>query len=169
MNNHAANLWKDYFLEHHQRIEAMVQTRRRPFSGAKKPSFRNDRRSHEPAPSSALSHSHSNSPDRTRHDLSSKEQGSSTSMKASYRSNGSKPHTSRKRSNTRLLSREPSPPTEVVPLQCGRFQYTQEEKDYFFRYVQWRYQQDPSVKKLQICEELYEKVSCFFSPPSIWT
>jgi hypothetical protein len=55
-------------------------------------------------------------------------------------------------------SRSPSPPTIVIPKGRGN-KYTQEDRDFFIRFVGWRLKGDPSLTRNDICNLLAEKVS----------
>lgn len=54
-------------------------------------------------------------------------------------------------------SRSPTPPTRIVAGIHGN-KYTEEDKMYFIKFMQWRLQQDPTLKKNELCELLAEKV-----------
>lgn len=55
-------------------------------------------------------------------------------------------------------SRSPSPPTTIIPGKRGN-RYTQEDRDFFIRFVGWRLKGDPSLTRNEICNLLAEKVS----------
>lgn len=56
-------------------------------------------------------------------------------------------------------SRSPSPPTNVIPHRGRGNKYTNEDRDFFIKFVGWRLKQDPSLTRHDICDLLAEKVS----------
>jgi len=56
-------------------------------------------------------------------------------------------------------SRSPSPPTNVVPHRGRGNKYTNEDRDFFIKFVGWRLKQDPTLTRHDICDLLAEKVS----------
>ncbi|KAF9566169.1 hypothetical protein CPC08DRAFT_733776 [Agrocybe pediades] len=53
-------------------------------------------------------------------------------------------------------SRSPSPPTNVIPHRRGN-KYTQEDREFFVKFVGWRLKQDPTLTRLELCNLLAEK------------
>ena len=56
-------------------------------------------------------------------------------------------------------SRSPSPPTNVIPHRGRGNKYTNEDRDFFIKFVGWRLKQDPKLTRHDICDLLGEKVS----------
>ena len=54
-------------------------------------------------------------------------------------------------------SRSPTPPTRVEAGGRGN-KYTEEDKDYFIKFIQWRLKKDPTLEKDQLCALTAEKV-----------
>jgi hypothetical protein len=165
VNNHAANLWKDYYLEHKSRIDDMV-SQLQPIKTAKKP-VRFDL---GPKALSAPTEVNPKQPKRGRFanigSLSIRTKVTSSRTNIIPRARMSLPTPGRKH---RSLSRhsdlpipappevEPTPPTEVVKSSKGNL-YTVEEKKYFSKYISWALHVDPLLTRSQLIEKLAEKV-----------
>ena len=54
-------------------------------------------------------------------------------------------------------SRSPSPPQHIVPQGRGN-KYTPEDRDFFVRFISWRLKGSPSLTRMDLCEQLAEKV-----------
>ena len=63
-------------------------------------------------------------------------------------------------------SRSPSPPTNIIPQGRGN-KYTQEDRDFFVKFVGWRLKQDSSLSRQEICDLLAKKVCSFIVHPCI--
>lgn len=61
-------------------------------------------------------------------------------------------------------SRSPSPPTNIIPQGRGN-KYTQEDRDFFVKFVGWRLKQDSSLSRQEICDLLAKKVCSFLVHP----
>jgi hypothetical protein len=55
-----------------------------------------------------------------------------------------------------LPSREPSPPTTIVANNLGH-KFTQEDRDFFIKFIQRRFMEDPTMQRKDICDRLAEK------------
>ena len=55
-------------------------------------------------------------------------------------------------------TREPLPSTKLIP-HSGGFKYTEEDDEYFIRYVLWSFSQDVDISKMSVCRGLSEKVN----------
>ncbi|KAH9984645.1 hypothetical protein BJV74DRAFT_848008 [Russula compacta] len=145
VNNHAANLWKDYYLEHKFRIDEMLN-QLQPIKIAKEP---------------------------TRSDSESKVFSASSEIKGKRpkepSANGSPPTVGMRRhrgpsrhSNLPIPPPpevEPTPPTKIVKTPRGRGNnYTVEDKKYFAKYISWALQVDPSLTKGELIAKLAENV-----------
>ncbi|KAF9455075.1 hypothetical protein P691DRAFT_655007 [Macrolepiota fuliginosa MF-IS2] len=53
-------------------------------------------------------------------------------------------------------SRSPSPPTKVIPQGRGN-KYTDEDRQFFLKFISWRLKQDPSLTRNDLCSMLAEK------------
>ncbi|KII93787.1 hypothetical protein PLICRDRAFT_171494 [Plicaturopsis crispa FD-325 SS-3] len=173
VNNHGANMWKDYYLDHKPRIDGLVESM--PGKTAKKPTPRGAR---PPIPASSSSRGRSTS------HASDSRRASTSSHKAVKRRGPAivpkheKKPTQRKTINSltthvpnqtdNLLpphafikvpkppSRSPTPPTEVVPGQRGN-RYTQGDRDFFIRFISYELKKDASLTKADLCEKLFQK------------
>jgi hypothetical protein len=63
-------------------------------------------------------------------------------------------------------SRSPSPPTNIIPQGRGN-KYTQEDRDFFVKFVGWRLKQDSSLSRQEICDLLAKKVCAFLVHPCV--
>lgn len=54
-------------------------------------------------------------------------------------------------------SRSPSPPTRVIPQGRGN-KYTDEDRQFFLKFISWRLKQDPTLTRNDLCNMLAEKV-----------
>jgi hypothetical protein len=179
VNNHAANLWKDYYLDHKLRIDKLVSPQANtPVKTVKKPS---------PFLPPPAARAKSNDSIRT---------GSSSRVTQTHRpsikkerispkpftSLSSKPAAPSKRRtinsitahepslNLKLLppqadiklpdppSRPPTPPTRVVRGSNGGNRYTPEDKEFFIKFIHYELENDPSLTKHDLCVKLAEKV-----------
>ncbi|EKM61141.1 uncharacterized protein PHACADRAFT_247540 [Phanerochaete carnosa HHB-10118-sp] len=150
VHNHTANQWKDYYLEHTQRINSLLSQRNgdRPVAVAKKPAIDSKLRNG----SSSHLHGHSSSPPvKVKHErVSAADRGrSDTKVKVKTERTG-------KAKSKDRVSRTPSPPRN--PVKRGqKYSFTDEDRDWFVRYANYRLKEDPNLKKLDICAELAKK------------
>ncbi|KAH9009559.1 hypothetical protein EDB83DRAFT_2453145 [Lactarius deliciosus] len=168
VNNHAANLWKDYYLEHKIRIDEMV-SQLQPAKTTKKP-VRFDL---ETKASSASSEIKGKQPMKERLSHAGDHSASAPSGIGPSRTHpiplGSEsplpPRVRRHHSSSwdpdlsipTPSEDEPLPPTKVVKVVRGNL-YTAEDKKYFVKYISWAIQNDPSLTKGEIIARLAEKV-----------
>ncbi|KAH9037206.1 hypothetical protein EDB84DRAFT_1477015 [Lactarius hengduanensis] len=166
VNNHAANLWKDYYLEHKTRIDEMV-SQLQPAKTTKKP-VRFDLET-----SSASSEIKGKQPQKERLSHAGDPSASAPSGIGPSRTHpiplGSEsplpPRVRRHHSsswdpdlsNPSPPEDEPLPPTKVVKVVRGNL-YTAEDKKYFAKYISWAIQNDPSLTKGEIIARLAERV-----------
>ncbi|KAI6162070.1 hypothetical protein EDD17DRAFT_1579788 [Pisolithus thermaeus] len=176
INNHAANLWKDYYLDHHDRIEMLVsrlnqqpKTVKKPFttipavqerSGQKRklsPTLASDRsspklRGRTPKLSQSKRFSHT-PPAQTTTTIRPPKR-----LRATMNSLSADPVPT---ANTMVRgltpphadipipdppSRSPTPPTKIHIGTHGN-RYTPEDRDYFIKFITWRLKHDPSYHK----------------------
>ncbi|KAH9982354.1 hypothetical protein BGW80DRAFT_1262927 [Lactifluus volemus] len=166
VNNHAANLWKDYYLEHKSRIDEMVD-RLQPSKIAKKPVLIG----FTPKASSTSSEIGGKQPrmgqlENASHPPLPAESGSSQGTLVPRTSDGAPtPRKRGYRSPSRHLDlpippppgAEPMPPKKVVKGPRGN-RYTTEDKKYFAKYISWALQVDPTLTKNDLITRLAEKV-----------
>jgi len=159
VNNHAGNLWKDYYLENKSRIDEMVD-QLQPIKTAKKP-VRFDLVSKAlSVPSKFEGKAKERSADE-RHLSYPLEPGSSSQKNTS-------PLTPRIREHRGLFRHsdwpippppesEPIPPTKVVKSFRGNL-YTVEDKKYFAKYISWALRDNPLLGKGELIAKLAENV-----------
>ncbi|KAI0058974.1 hypothetical protein BV25DRAFT_1829529 [Artomyces pyxidatus] len=157
VNNHAANLWKDYYLEHTDRLEARVK---RLSEGAasnavrvKKPShFQQSASAPAPAPPTRNGEAQQK---KVRIDDRDTEPSSSKSH-TPRPSQPSAPRRAPRPSLPRAPSHEPTPPKNVVPGARGNA-FTPEDKQYFLDYITWELKCDPSIQRKDLVRGLGQK------------
>jgi len=189
VGGHSASLWKDYYLDHKDRIDAWIAMclqkdndkssvprddlsfSERGHSAtlmgtAKKPSFKQEsspnasarlgisappvrppKKSNQPTPPLPLEQP-SNSRRSTINSLTAPAPVFGTRLPA--------PNAEIKIPDP--PSRSPSPPTNIIPHRGRGNKYTQEDRDFFIKFVGWRLKQDPSLTRHDICDLLAEKV-----------
>ncbi|KAG1749851.1 uncharacterized protein EDB91DRAFT_1109985 [Suillus paluster] len=197
VNNHAANLWKDYYLDHHDRFDVLVarlaEKNQQPSKAVKKPftsipaatqstspqrDRERDSRKRQPSPSPPLRQS--------RPPKRSTPTAISTTPSLGYRP----PKRPRATLNSlsapllpanlppKLMSLQadiilPPPPsrspTPPTRIEAGTNgnKYTEEDRAYFLKFISWRLSQDASLTKKELCAMLHEKAP-HHSAPS-WT
>nr|GAT47821.1 predicted protein [Mycena chlorophos] len=179
---HSASLWKDYYLDHKERIDEAVAAVPLPKT-VKKPTLHVPSPAYSPSPSPPP-------PPRPRGRP--KKPANHTPM---LESTGRRASTSARRRQTPLLetggrrqtinsltaplapvynprlpppstlmrvpdapSRSPSPPTTAIPHNRGGYKFTPEDKKYFIDFISWRLKEDPTMVRHELCEELARKV-----------
>ncbi|OAX44388.1 hypothetical protein K503DRAFT_795460 [Rhizopogon vinicolor AM-OR11-026] len=187
VNNHAANLWKDYYLDHHDRFDIAVarlteqsqksKVVKKPFastpastSEAKSASPQRDRehdsRKRQPSPSPPLKRSRQ--PKRSTPTVTTPSLGYRPSKRPRATLNSlSAPllPTNLLRKLMPLqadiaLPRPPSrSPTPPTKVEAGTNgnKYTEEDRAYFLNFISWRLSQDASLTKKDLCSMLHEK------------
>ncbi|KAJ3560468.1 hypothetical protein NP233_g10820 [Leucocoprinus birnbaumii] len=177
-NGHSASLWKDYYLDHKDHIDTWINmclqkeksqsiekdprhTNARPFPGRPIPHMHSIKRESSPvrlpasAPPANKKRKHS-SP------------GSATPVPAIGRSTMNSLTVPEPVFSDRMPppnadikipeppSRSPSPPTKVIPQGRGN-KYTEEDRQFFLKFISWRLKQDPSLSRNDLCNMLAEK------------
>jgi hypothetical protein len=177
VNNHAANLWKDYYLDHKPRIDRLVEKHGESSDksssrlSVKKPPLDIQPPVNQPpkhrqgTPSTASSRARSKPGASSQKLKLQKTSGtrrktinSLTTHTAAYGSSMPAPN-----AEVRVPdppSRSPTPPTRVIPSAHGN-RYTDEDKQYFIKFISWRLKSDPTLIKAELCEQLARKVPPF--------
>jgi hypothetical protein len=165
VNNHAANLWKDYYLEHKSHIDDLVnqvqpnKTAKKPARfdlGPKalstpleiKPKPPKQRRVTDMGRSSIHT-----GPGSSRGNVIPRAHGSPTPER--HKDRGSSRHSDLPIPPPPEV--EPTPPTNVVKGPNGNL-YTVEDKKYFSKYISWALQGNPLLTKSELIERLAENV-----------
>jgi hypothetical protein len=199
VGGHSASLWKDYYLDHKDRIDAWIamclqkdndksfvsrddlsksasseRGQNATFSGtAKKPSFKQESPSSVSArvgisappvkPSKMLNQS---TPPLPIEQSSNSRRSTINSLTAPAPVFGNRlPAPNAEIKIPEPPSRSPSPPTNVIPHRGRGNKYTQEDRDFFIKFVGWRLKQDPSLTRHDICDLLADKVCPFLDRP----
>ncbi|KAI0316617.1 hypothetical protein OF83DRAFT_1172712 [Amylostereum chailletii] len=168
VNYHAGNLWKDYYLDHKDRIDDLVADYKPPapvVKTLKKPSADNFRV--RPQPSSAPVGP------RAKHEKVKREKAAKQGSSSVSASAPSAPIYASQRTTINSLAsaltpdeagampetptRKPVPPTNIVRLGNGNA-FTAEDKQYFINYLLWATDRDPDISKGKICRHLAKNV-----------
>ncbi|KAI9513044.1 hypothetical protein F5148DRAFT_1158298 [Russula earlei] len=159
VNNHAANLWKDYYLEHKSHIDEMVN-QLQPIKTAKKPV----RFDPEPGSLSAFSKIEGKQPNArsaNERNISAPLESRSSRKKIVPPTPGMRGQRGLSRHSDRPLPPppevEPVPPTTIVKTVRGN-QYTIEDKKYFAKYISWALHTNSSLTKSELIVKLAENV-----------
>ena len=159
MNNHAASVWKDHFLDHLPRILELVKQKavvKKPMYDAffgtpvrvKRERGVADERGRDRdgrisvSTSSATLYEAPITPKREK--------------LSNYKSKGSSGK-GKGKGRIRVPRPEPTPPTNIVADRNGN-KFTKEDTDYLIAYANYRLEEDPNLKKLDICVELARNV-----------
>ncbi|KAF8560227.1 hypothetical protein OG21DRAFT_1401960 [Imleria badia] len=147
VNNHAANLWKDYYLDHHDRLDLLVTRLAEQPKTVKKPTVPSKSIPRSVTPTTSVL---TRPPKRPR--------ATFNSLSAPLPSNDV-PNLMPPQVHIPLPeppSRSPTPPA-VVQVGNNGNRYTKEDREYFLKFLVWRLKQDPSLTKKDLCELLREK------------
>ncbi|KAJ7099612.1 hypothetical protein C8R43DRAFT_1048549 [Mycena crocata] len=163
-SGHSASLWKDYYLEHKDRLDSAVhayvapKTVKKPMYKAESSPFSSSVALSSPAPSSRSR--------RPSQQPSHPSRGSSAGPRRQT-INSMTTHTpvynkSLPPPNTELRipeppSRSPSPPTEVIPHNRGGHKFTAADRAWFIKFIGWRLKGDPTLHRNELCELMAEK------------
>ncbi|EAU92694.2 hypothetical protein CC1G_01739 [Coprinopsis cinerea okayama7 len=201
-NDHSASLWKDYYLEHKERIDAWINMCQQKGSSAsstpieppkhkeRTPSISAPIRNGQPQPtikaptikkpspsafrvSSATPSGSATpsvplkkpkkapSPDRTTPQALAQAAGSrrSTINSLTVSSPVFNRHLPPPHAEIKIPpppSRSPSPPTIIIPKGRGH-KYTDQDHEFFIKFIQWRLKDNPELTRTQLCDMLGEK------------
>ncbi|EGO30923.1 hypothetical protein SERLADRAFT_345204 [Serpula lacrymans var. lacrymans S7.9] len=147
VNSHASNLWKDYYLDHHERLDLLVSRLSDQPISAKKPfapSFRLQ-------PTSRAHGGSSKTPEPTGRKTFNSITAPSQTQDVP---NLLPPHASIIVPD--VPSRSPTPPTLIIAGNRGN-KYTEEDRSFFLKFISWELKNDPSLSKKELCEKLAEK------------
>ena len=177
-NGHSASLWKDYYLEHKERLDAWIALclqadAPKNTATAKKPVVAKPTLKCEPSMSPIVKASPA--PTMKQKEKIKKERTSVTpSASIPPRISGRTTQNSLSAPdpvfgdrlpppNTEIRipappSRSPSPPSHIVPSGRG-YKYTPEDRDFFIKFISWRLKGDPTSTRMDHCAQLAEKVN----------
>ncbi|KAF9076138.1 hypothetical protein BDP27DRAFT_1313957 [Rhodocollybia butyracea] len=163
-NGHSASLWKDYYLEHKDRIDAHVSlsmqqkgiTEPPPAVKPSPPSSplpvlpsKRKVSNHRQKASSSLSNTSNSLTTGRRSTI-----NSITAPSPSYSSRLPPPNAEVKIPEP--PSRTPSPPTKLIFRGRG-YKFTEEDKEFCIKFIQWRLKDDPSLTRNALCDQLAQK------------
>jgi hypothetical protein len=179
VNNHAANLWKDYYLDHKPRIdnlvspqvEVSVKTVKKPSPYMPPPPPRAKSKDSNPTGSSSRATQQGRRPSIKKERISPKPFTFSTSkpVAPSKRRTINSITAHEPSLNLKLLppqadmrlpdppTRAPTPPTRVVRGSNGN-RFTPEDKEFFIKFIHFELENDPDLTKHELCVKLAEKV-----------
>ncbi|KAI0082264.1 hypothetical protein K474DRAFT_1655632 [Panus rudis PR-1116 ss-1] len=141
VNNHAANLWKDYYLEYTKQIDELVREQRGIAASASSSS--KSLRSGKANPQASGSSTHDPKHPRIK----------------AEKNIGPKTVESAPSSSTAKKSC-PTPPTKGCPKDPDGFRhdYTQEENEYMLKYADWAFDRNPKLTQQSLAKGLAKKV-----------
>lgn len=173
-NGHSSSLWKDYYLDHKDHIDTWInmclekEKSQSATSKVVKLTSKPDRK--PPLPSIKKEFSPArlpvSAPKRRKHSVSST--GTTPIPSASGRAtlnslagpapvyNDRLPPSHAEIKIPEPPSRSPSPPTRVIPAGRGN-KYTEEDRQFFLKFISWRLKQDSSLTRNDLCNMLAEK------------
>ncbi|KAK2461645.1 hypothetical protein APHAL10511_006108 [Amanita phalloides] len=172
-NGHSASLWKDYYLEHKDHLDAWIAMcieadAQKGTATAKKPMVKPIKFESSPSPAFKVSPTPSTSKQKQR----TKERTSTTPHASHPQRVGRTTQNSLSApspvfddrlppSNAEVRippppSRSPSPPREIVPQGRGN-KYTPEDREFFIKFISWRLKDNPSLTRMDLCDRLAEK------------
>ncbi|KAJ7076561.1 hypothetical protein B0H15DRAFT_863710 [Mycena belliarum] len=166
---HSASLWKDYYLDHRDRLDSAIRAYGVPpgphVKTAKKPLAATFKAESSPLSSGALSSPAPSSRSRrpSQQTASSREPSggrrrtinSLTAHIPVYNEHLPPPNTELRIPDP--PSRSPSPPTQVIPHNRGGNKFTPDDRAYFIKFISWRMKGDPTLLRHELCELLAEK------------
>lgn len=147
VHNHTASQWKDYYLDHAHRINDLLLHRNSERIVAKKPDIDSISRN-------GTSNDHgtqSASPVRIKHERLHPVDRERTESRVRIKLE----RTDKAKGKARA-SRTPSPPRRPVK-RGNKYMFTDEDREWFVRYVNYRLKEDPNLKKLDLCAEAGKK------------
>ena len=163
-NGHSASLWKDYYLEHKDRLDDWIHIHLNPPRASsqtvKKPSPATFKIENSPA---SPPRNHSKQPKRVEQSAQSSKGrrstiNSLTAPEPVYDDRLPAPNAELRIPEPPLHS--PSPPARIVPQGRGN-KYTPEDREFFLKFISWRLKCDPTLNRNDLCAQLAEKVGCF--------
>ena len=177
INNHAANLWKDYYLDHKPRIDRLVSSLGDASSEPAKPPVRPPYTTIKPGgemkklDSPATSSSHT----KRRNSLPKPKPAKAPPKRRTFNSitapsptyDSSMPAPNAEVQVPDPPSRSPTPPSRIVPGANGN-RYTDEDKEYFIKFISWRLKLEPTLTKQELCEQLSQKVCFIHDGNALW-
>ncbi|KAG5647594.1 hypothetical protein DXG03_008947 [Asterophora parasitica] len=159
-NGHSASLWKDYYLDHKDRLDETISVYLNPpkiaLQAIKKPSPSAYKTESSPAaPSRGPAKRQTPSDHRPPQPTGGRSTINSLTAPAPVFGDRMPPP------NADIQipeppSRSPTPPTIVIPQGRGN-KYTPEDRDFFLKFIAWRLQGDPTLTRNDLCVMLAEK------------
>ncbi|KAG6862438.1 hypothetical protein C0995_011878 [Termitomyces sp. Mi166 len=160
-NGHTASQWKDYYLDHKDRLDETISVYLNPPKAAlqaiKKPSPSAYRV--EPSPARSLPPKPKQQDPAQRAPLpTTGKRNTINSLTAPAPVFGDRlPPPNADIQIPDPPSRSPSPPTVVIPHRGRGNKYTPEDRDFFLKFISWRLKGDPSLTRNDLCNMLAEK------------
>ncbi|KAG6832279.1 hypothetical protein H0H92_003512 [Tricholoma furcatifolium] len=172
-NGHTANQWKDYYLDHKDRLDETISIYlnppKVPLQAIKKPSPNAFKV--EPSPARSLPPPKRQSSVQRPAQPASGKRNTINSLTAPAPVFGDRmPAPNADIQIPEPPSRSPTPPTVVIPQGRGN-KYTPEDREFFLKFIAWRLKGDPSLSRLELCALLAEKAPHHTAPSwqSYWS
>ncbi|KAF5384980.1 hypothetical protein D9615_001395 [Tricholomella constricta] len=161
-NGHSASLWKDYYLDHKDRLDETISVYLNPpkvaLQAIKKPSPSAYKT--EPSPAAPSRGSAKRQTPSDHRPLQPATGGRSTinSLTAPAPVFGDRlPPPNADIQIPEPPSRSPTPPTIVIPHRGRGNKYTPEDREFFLKFIAWRLKGDPTLTRNDLCAMLAEK------------
>ncbi|KAF8634397.1 hypothetical protein AX15_000852 [Amanita polypyramis BW_CC] len=168
-NGHSASLWKDYYLEHKDRLDAWIAMcidadAQKTTATTKKPMVAKLKLESSPPPVIKFSPAPSTAKQKQKTMTPHAAQPSRTGGRITQNSLSAPapvfddrlPPPNKEIRVPPPPSRSPSPPRQIVPQGRGN-KYTSEDREFFIKFISWRLRGNPNLTRMGLCEQLSEK------------
>ncbi|KAG5653342.1 hypothetical protein H0H81_000964 [Sphagnurus paluster] len=168
-NGHSASLWKDYYLDHKDRLDETVSVYLNPpkiaLQAIKKPSPSAFKTESSPLPTRIPVAAKRQTPsDHSAHRPSQSTGGRNTINSLTTPAPVFGDRLPAPNADIQIPdppSRSPTPPTIVIPHRGRGNKYTPQDRDFFLKFISWRLKGDPTLTRNDLCALLAEKVANF--------
>ncbi|KAG6836378.1 hypothetical protein H0H93_008678 [Arthromyces matolae] len=162
-NGHSASQWKDYYLDHKDRLDETISLYLNPpkvaaVQAIKKPSPNAFKAEPSPARSLQSNSKRQGSIQRTASSAAASKRNTINSLTAPAPVYGDRlPAPNAEIQIPEPPSRSPSPPTVVIPHRGRGNKFTPQDREFFLKFIAWRLKGDPSLTRTDLCNLLAEK------------
>lgn len=157
-NGHSASLWKDYYLEHKDRLDNWIHVYLNSpgiaLQTIKNSSTANLKTEHSPVLPTRVSSKPVKPIEQSAQKGRRSTINSLTAPEPTYDDRLPAPNAELKVPEP--PSRSPSPPTTIIPQGRGN-KYTPEDREFFLKFISWRLKYDPTLNRNDLCAQLAEK------------
>lgn len=169
-NGHSSSLWKDYYLDHKDRLDEWItvylnppkmvlQTIKRPSPSA----YKTEDSPIMPPRAPPRPPKRSKSSNQPSQPLGGR-RSTINSLTAPAPVYGDRlPAPNAEITIPEPPSRSPSPPTIIIPHRGRGNKYTPEDREFFLKFISWRLKGDPTLTRNDLCVQLAEKVGIYIT------